>query len=85
MRKKLIVGNWKMNMLRSEAVELARRLTELLRGLSDVDIVIAPPYTSLCIVYNIVCETNIHLAAQDVFWETSALHEQVVLGKKRVK
>jgi triosephosphate isomerase (TIM) len=70
MRKKLIVGNWKMNMLRGEAVGLARRLTEALRS-SNVDIVIAPPYTSLEVVYQVVRETNIHLAAQNVFWEIS--------------
>jgi triosephosphate isomerase (TIM) len=70
MRKKLIVGNWKMNMVRSEAAELARKLSELIKS-SNVDIVITPPYTSLEAVYGVVRETNIHLGAQDVFWENS--------------
>src|SRR3990170_4261969 len=51
MRKKLIVGNWKMNMLRKEALELAQELSELLGDLNEVDIVIAPPYTSIEIAY----------------------------------
>ncbi len=71
MRKRLIVGNWKMNMLRKEASRLARRLTEVLKNLTNIDIAIAPPYTSLEVVYRIVRGTNIHLAAQDVFWEES--------------
>ena len=71
MRKKLIVGNWKMNMLRKEALELAQELSELLGDLNEVDIVIAPPYTSLDIVYQVIRKTNIKLAAQNVFWEPS--------------
>jgi len=70
MSRKLIVGNWKMNMLRSEASELARKLSELIK-FSNVDIVITPPYTSLEAVYGVVRGTNIGLGAQDVFWENS--------------
>ncbi|HEY7534563.1 MAG TPA: triose-phosphate isomerase [Thermodesulfobacteriota bacterium] len=71
MRKRLIVGNWKMNMLRNEALEVTQNLSELLRDLNEVDIVIAPPYTSLDIVYKVICKTKIQLAAQNVFWEQS--------------
>ncbi|MER3445398.1 MAG: triose-phosphate isomerase [Candidatus Dadabacteria bacterium] len=70
MRKRLIIGNWKMNMLRQEAAELARRLCGTIRS-SDVDVVIAPPYTSLEAVYEVIQGTNIGLGAQDVFWENS--------------
>lgn len=70
MRRRLIVGNWKMNTVRHEATELARRLSGLIRS-SNVDVVIAPPYTSLEAVYGVVRDTDIHLGAQDVFWETS--------------
>jgi triosephosphate isomerase (TIM) len=70
MRRRLIVGNWKMNTVRQEAIELARRLSGLIRS-SGVDVVIAPPYTSLEAVYEVVRSTDIHLGAQDVFWENS--------------
>jgi triosephosphate isomerase len=70
MRRRLIVGNWKMNMVRQEATELARRLSGLI-GSSSVDVVIAPPYTSLEAVYGVVRSTDICLGAQDVFWEDS--------------
>lgn len=57
-------------MLRSEAAELARKLSELIK-FSNVDIVITPPYTSLEAVYGVVRGTNMSLGAQDVFWENS--------------
>lgn len=70
MRKRLIVGNWKMNMLRQEATKLALELSELIWS-SGVDVVIAPPYTSLEAVYGVIRGTDISLGAQDVFWENS--------------
>lgn len=70
MRKRLIVANWKMNMLRREAKELAERIINLLNDLrSSVDVVLAPPYTSLDVVYRVVRESKIQLGAQNVFWE----------------
>lgn len=70
MKRYMIAGNWKMNMLRVEAGELTQNI---LSGVADVednlDIVLAPPYTSLDIVKGIIAGTDIKLAAQDVFWE----------------
>lgn len=72
MRKRLIAGNWKMNMLREEAGELARGVVESTRGLAEkVDIILAPPYTALGAVGNELRGTGIMLAAQNVFWEES--------------
>jgi len=70
MRKRLIAGNWKMNMLRGEAGELARGVVERTGGLAEkVDIILAPPYTALGAVGNELRGTGIMLAAQNVFWE----------------
>lgn len=69
MRKRLIVGNWKMNMLRKEAYELAKGIAELVGDVSYVDIAVAPPYTSLDVVHGVISNTNIELCAQNVFWE----------------
>ncbi len=48
MRSTLVVGNWKMNLLRGEAIELVAAL-ERLDAVSDdhVDVVICPPFTAL--------------------------------------
>ncbi len=70
MKRYMIAGNWKMNMLRVEASELTQNILTGVADLEDnLDIVLAPPYTSLDIVKEIIANTDIKLAAQDVFWE----------------
>jgi len=72
MRKMLIVANWKMNLLRTEAKKFSKSIVEMTKGLSErVDIVLAPAYTLLDVVGNVLQGTNIQLGAQDVFWEDS--------------
>ena len=72
MRKKLIVANWKMNMLRSEAKDYTISLVERLENLpSKVEVVLVPAYTLLDVVYGVIKDTNIQLGAQNVFWEVS--------------
>jgi len=70
MRRKLIVANWKMHMLRREAKRLAEAIVNLVNELgSGADVVLAPPYTSLDVVYTAVRESPVQVAAQNVFWE----------------
>ncbi len=70
MKRNMIAGNWKMNMLRHEASELTQNIISGVAALThDIDILLAPPYTSLDIVRELLNNTEIKLAAQDVFWE----------------
>ncbi|MEN2998931.1 MAG: triose-phosphate isomerase [Brevinematia bacterium] len=69
MRRYLIAGNWKMNKLVSEAVELAKGLVGNVKDVSDRDILICPPFTALYATYEVVKNTNVKLGAQDVFYE----------------
>jgi len=70
MRKTLIVANWKMNMLRWEAEELTRSFLENVPDLTAyTDVVLAPPFTVLEIVREIIDGTPVMLGAQNVFWE----------------
>lgn len=59
----LVIGNWKMNKLTSEACHLAQSLVEM--SIDKVDVVIAPPFTSLYTVSQIVKNTRIGLAGQN--------------------
>jgi len=68
-RKPFIAGNWKMHTTKSEAVRLARGLSEGLGGVSERDIVIAPPFTALAVVQEAIGTSGIQLAAQNVCWE----------------
>ncbi len=70
MRKPLIAANWKMNMLRWEAEELARSFLEKVPDLTEyTDVVLIPPYTVLDVVKGVIDGTNVKLGAQNVFWE----------------
>ena len=59
-----------MNMLRAEAGELTQSIISGVADLgSGLDILLAPPYTSLDIVRGLTDNTDIQLCAQDAFWE----------------
>ncbi len=65
----LIAGNWKMYKTSSEAVETANRLVDLVTDTADVDIMIAPVFTALDPVSNIVKGSRVSLGAQNLHWE----------------
>ncbi len=70
MKKMMVAGNWKMNMLRYQAKDLTQ---DILSGLvdvkDDIDIVLAPPFTALDVVSGLIGNSRVMLAAQNVFWE----------------
>ena len=69
MRIPLIVGNWKMNTTPADAQGLARELVRRLDGLLNVEVAVAPPYTSLAAVGAVIEGSALSLAAQDLHWE----------------
>jgi triosephosphate isomerase len=66
MRKPILAANWKMNKTRAQAGAFVSALRERLRHVTDVDVVIAPPYTALAAVHELLLGSEIALAAQDV-------------------
>jgi triosephosphate isomerase len=69
MRRPVIAANWKMNMKIEEAQAFLDELIPLVWNERDADIVIAPPFTALYAMANLLKITNIGLAAQDLFYE----------------
>ena len=69
MRIPLIVGNWKMFTAPREAADLAGDLVRRLDGLHGIEVVLAPPFTSLASVGPVIRDRGIDLAAQDLHWE----------------
>ena len=68
MRRKIVAGNWKMNTLMPEGEVLVKQLEFLTREMeSDVEIVIAPPFTHLAVLGKYMKENRmkIALAAQN--------------------
>ncbi len=69
MRKPIIAGNWKMNKLISEAVELAREVKNKAGTIADKEIVLCPPFTVLSSVREVIEDSFIKLGAQNMYWE----------------
>ncbi len=70
MRIPVIAGNWKMNKNIIESASLVKELKDFVRGIEGVDIVVCPSFTSLWVTKEIINGTNIHLGAQNMYWET---------------
>jgi triosephosphate isomerase len=69
MRTPLIAGNWKMFKTVQDAVVFVEDLAGVVRNIAGVDIVVAPPFTALHAVAVAARNTNIGVAAQNVYWE----------------
>lgn len=66
MRKKIIAGNWKMNMLPSEGVELAKSIVAgRATAATDVHFIVCPPFTHLSQVAAALEGSDIALGAQN--------------------
>ncbi len=68
-RTPLIAGNWKMHTTIDEAVTLAEAVAEASQGLSDRQVMIAPPFTALSAVAKAVAASPVLIAGQNVCWE----------------
>ena len=67
-RKKIIAGNWKMNMTPSQAVELCNTLKDLLKS-DDVDVVYCVPAIDIVPVVEAVKGTNVEVGAENMYFE----------------
>ncbi len=65
-RKPFVAGNWKMNMLRSDAEKLVNELKPLLEGIDSVDAAVCPTFTALGKVADALAGSKIMLGAQNI-------------------
>ncbi|MBP7868363.1 MAG: triose-phosphate isomerase [Acidobacteria bacterium] len=68
-RKPLLAGNWKMHTTIPESVELARAVAAGSNGLTDREVLVAPPFTSLQAVSTALAGTGVLLGAQNMHHE----------------
>ena len=73
MRQYYIAGNWKMNKTKTEAVELAKGLVAALKDGKN-KYMIAPSFTNLDAVAQVLKGSNILLGAQNMSTEESGAH-----------
>ncbi|MBA7626971.1 Triosephosphate isomerase [subsurface metagenome] len=69
MRVPMIAGNWKMNTMVSEAIELVNEMRQGLDQIDNVDKVICPPFISLATVRELIKGSSIKLGAQNIYFE----------------
>ncbi|MDH5508913.1 MAG: triose-phosphate isomerase [Nitrospinota bacterium] len=74
MRKIIIAGNWKMNNTISQAQDLMAALIKNGGDMHKVEVIVAPPFTALRSVYDILGQSSVHIAAQNLFWEESGAY-----------
>ncbi|MDD5967343.1 MAG: triose-phosphate isomerase, partial [Blautia sp.] len=67
-RKKIIAGNWKMNMTPSEAVALVETLKPLV-ATEDADVVFCVPAIDIVPVVEAVKGSNIQVGAENMYFE----------------
>src|SRR5258706_5395071 len=76
----LILGNWKMSLTGTEAAAFVRSLLPRLQGSDDLEVALAPPFTSLAAVAPLLLGSRIRLAAQDLFWEDEGAYTGEISG-----
>jgi len=67
MRKKIIAGNWKMNINPSQTKELAKIISEGANG--EADVVLCVPFTNLSVALEAVKGTDASIGAQNIHQE----------------
>ncbi len=68
MRKKIIAGNWKMNMLPGETIEFINELAPLVKN-TENEVILCVPYTDLFYAILTAQGTNIKIGAQNMHYE----------------
>ena len=72
-RKKIVAGNWKMNMTPSEAVKLVETLKPLVKN-EEVDVVFCVPAIDIIPVVEAAKGTNIQIGAENMYFEESGAY-----------
>ena len=80
MRRKVVAGNWKMNMLPNEAIDFVNNLAPLVKE-SKAEVIICVPFTDLFYTLLTVQDTNIHVGAQNMHYEESGAYTGEVSAK----
>ena len=73
MRRKIIAGNWKMNMLPNEAMSFINELEPNVKN-AKCEIILCVPYTDLFYSLLTAQNTNIKIGAQNMHWEESGAY-----------
>ena len=79
MRKKVIAGNWKMNMLPNEAISCIDELSKLVKDTKN-EVILCVPYTDLFYALLTAQNTNIKIGAQNMHFEEKGAYTGEISG-----
>jgi triosephosphate isomerase (TIM) len=68
-RRRVMAGNWKMYKNQADTRAFFAAFNPLVAGVTDCDIVIAPPFTSIPAAVEATKGTHIAISSQNVHWE----------------
>ncbi|MCI8636374.1 MAG: triose-phosphate isomerase [Clostridia bacterium] len=80
MRKKVIAGNWKMNMLPNETISFIEELAPLVKN-TENEVILCVPYTDLFYALLTAQNTNIKIGAQNMHYEENGAYTGEISGK----
>ena len=69
MRTPIIAGNWKMYKTVADTVKYVKEFRVMVKDIADVEIVVAPPFTAVHAAAEAARNSNVIIAAQDLYWE----------------
>ena len=79
MRRKVIAGNWKMNMLPNEAISFIEELAPMVKN-TENEVILCVPYTDLFYALLTAQNTNIKIGAQNMYFEESGAYTGEIAG-----
>lgn len=80
MRRKVIAGNWKMNMLPNEAMACIEQLAQMVKD-TENEVILCVPYTDLFYSLLTAQGTNIKIGAQNMHFEEKGAYTGEVSGQ----
>ena len=69
MKLPFICGNWKMYKTVADTVKYVKEFRVMVKDIADVEIVLAPPFTAVHAAAEAARNSNVVIAAQDLYWE----------------
>lgn len=73
-RRLLIAGNWKMNKTVPESIKLITEIKRDTYDVSELDILVCPPFTVLCEAQEVLEGSNIYLGGQNMHFEAGGAY-----------
>ena len=80
MRRKVVAGNWKMNMLPNEAIDFIEKISPFAKK-SKAETILCVPYTDLMYSLLTAQDTNIKIGAQNMHWEEKGAYTGEISGQ----